>query len=103
MQNTIEEPDALGGWHAMVQLHEQLDRLKEEEVVELRWNQALILVEGREPTRNQLKCWAYGLGIEGMSLLEYDSDEHIQKLLIEEHGASCLFQGFWVEGNLTFL
>ena len=40
----------------MVQLHEQLDRLKEEEVVELRWNQALILVEGREPTRNQLKC-----------------------------------------------
>ena len=78
MQNTIEEPDALGGWHAMVQLHEQLDRLKKEKIVELRWDQTLVLVEGREPTRHQFKCWANGLGIEGMSLLEYDSDEHIQ-------------------------
>ena len=56
MQDTIEEPDALGSRHAMVQLHEQLDRLKKEKIVELRWDQTLVLVEGREPTRNQLKC-----------------------------------------------
>jgi hypothetical protein len=39
----------------MVKLHEQLDGLKKEEVVELGRNQALVLVEGREPTRNQLE------------------------------------------------
>ena len=102
MQNTIEEPDALGGWHAMVKLHEQLDGLKKEEVVELGRNQALVLVEGREPTRNQLEWGANGLGIEGMSLLEYDCDKDIQQILIEEHGACCIFQCFRVEGNLAF-
>jgi hypothetical protein len=56
MQNTIEEPDALGSRHTMVQLHQQLDGLKEEKIVELRRDQALVLVEGREPTRHQFKC-----------------------------------------------
>jgi hypothetical protein len=39
----------------MVKLHEQLDGLKEEEVVKIRWDKALILVKSLEPTCNQFE------------------------------------------------
>ena len=54
MEHLIEQPDALGGRHAMVQVHKDLDCLEKEHVVELRWDQLLVLVEGGEPRGDEL-------------------------------------------------
>ena len=54
MQDLVEEPNAFGGGHSVVDVHEDLDRTEEEQVVELRRDELLVLVDGCEPRSNEL-------------------------------------------------
>lgn len=102
MQYLIKEPDALGSGHAVVQVHQDLDGLEEEHVVELRRDQLPAFVQGCEPGGHQLEGLAHGEGVERMRLFEDNGDEDVEQLLVAEHGACRVFEGLGVEGDIAF-